>query len=293
MAISEVKQTFVRPFMEGLTAPDNSWQSGFDVWTDDVAAVKLASLSGVGNVPVWNGADDITTADVNDRYNNTLTYTKYALQVRINKYDAKDVPRIVQDAATKLGVSIANTYGSIGATILEDTFDATTTAGDGVALISDSHPTNSGASRDNKMTSSFDRTAYMAAVSLASLWTNYMNQEEDWSNEPVLLYGSPADTTFRETAHEVFASQFSSSQMQSNAAAMYAPEVVIWSKLTDSTRWWVVSKTRKPLVFWVRSGAETNTTIDEDNRNIKITTDFAIGTVAKPDPAGIIGSDAA
>lgn len=293
MAISEVKQTFVRPFMEGLTAPDNSWQSGFDVWTDDVAAVKLASLSGVGNVPVWNGADDITTADVDDCYNNTLTYTKYALQVRINKYDARDVPRIVQDAATKLGVSIANTYGSIGATILEDTFDATTTAGDGVALISDSHPTNSGASRDNKMTSSFDRTAYMAAVNLASLWTNYMNQDEDWSNEPVLLYGSPADTTFRETAHEVFASQFSSSQMQANAAAMYAPEVVIWSKLTDSTRWWVVSKTRKPLVFWVRSGAETNTTIDEDNRNIKITTDFAIGTVAKPDPAGIIGSDAA
>lgn len=292
MAITEVKQTFVRPFFEGLTMPDNSWQNGFDVWTDDVAAVKLASLSGVGNVPVWNGADDITTADVNDRYNNTLTYTKYALQVRINKYDARDVPRIVPDAATKLGVSIANTYASIAATILEDTFDATTTAGDGVALCSDSHPTASGASRDNKMTSAFDRTAYMAAVNLAALWVNYQNQEEDWSNDPVVLYGSPQDTTFREVAHEVFASQFSSSQMQSNAAAMYAPETVIWSKLTDSTRWWILSKIRKPLVFWYRSAAETNTTIDEDNRNIKITTDFAIGTVAKPDPVGIIGSDA-
>jgi len=292
MALTEVKQTFVRPFMEGLTQPDSSWQNGFDVWTDDVAAVKLAAFSGIGTVPVWDGTNDYPQADVNDRANTTLTYTKYALQARINKYDAKDVPRIVSDAAQKLGIAIANTYGSIAAARLADAFNTTTTSGDGVALCSDSHPTASGASRDNKLTSAFDRTAYMAAVNLASLWTSYHNLDEDWSADPKILFASPQATTFREDTIEVFGSALSGSDMQANAAASFRPEVNIWAKLTDSTQWFLISKLRKPLVFWIRTGAESTTVIDEDNGNIKISTDFAIGTIAKPDPVGIIGSDA-
>lgn len=291
MALTEVKQTFVRPFMEGLTQPDSSWQNGFDVWTDDVAAVKLAAFSGIGTVPVWDGTNDYPQADVNDRANTTLTYTKYALQVRINEYDAMDVPRIVSDAASKLGIAIANTYGSIAAARLADCFNVTTTSGDGVALCSDSHPTASGALRDSKLTSSFDRTAYMAAVNLASLWQSYNNLDEDWSADPKILFASPQATTFREDAFEVFGSALSGSDMQANAAASFRPEVNIWAKLTDSTQWFVMSKLRKPLVFWIRKGAESTTKIDEDNGNIKISTSFAIGTIAKPDPVGIIGSD--
>lgn len=290
MSLTEVRQTFVRPFMEGLTQPDSSWQNGFDVWTDDVAAVKLAAFSGVGTVPTWDGSNDYPQADVNDRANTTLTYTKYALQVRINKYDAMDVPRIVPEAAQKLGVAIANTYGSIAAARLADCFNVTTTSGDGVALCSDSHPTASGAVRDSKIASAFDRTAYMAVVNLASLWQSYHNLDEDWSADPKMLFGSPQDTTFRETAVEVFGSSVSSDQMQVNAAASYRPEVNVWAKLSAANQWFVVSKLRKPLVFWIRSGAESTTTIDDDNGNIKISTDFAIGTIAKPDPIGIIGS---
>lgn len=295
MSLSAVKQQFVKPFMEGLQMPSEQWMGGFDVWKDDVPSQLLASMSGIGTVPQWDGTNDIDTADVNDRYSSTLTYTKYALQVRINEYDALDIPRIVGDAGQKLGVAIANTYGSIGADRLADVFDTTTTSGDGVALVSDSHPTASGASRDNKMTSSFDRTAYLAAVNLARLWVSYHNQEEDWSGDPKILYGSPSDTTFAETAFEVFGSQVSSSQMQANAAGVNVPEVALWAKLTDSTQWMLMSKLRKPLVYWIRRGAEGRTTVkvDEDNRCVKITTDFAIGTIAKPDPVGIIGSDAA
>ena len=293
MALSDIKQTFVQPFMEGLTQPDMSWQQGFDMWTDDVASVKLASFSGIGTVPVWDGSNDYPQADVNDRFNTTITYTKYALQARLNKYDAQDVPRIVAEAGLKLGVAISNTYGAIAADRLDDVFNTTTSAGDGKALCADDHPTASGANRDNKMTSAFDRTAYMAAINLASLWASYHNMDEDWSGDPKVLYGSPQDTTFREVAAEVFGSSVSSDQMQVNAAASYRPQVVTWAKLTDSTQWFLLSTLRKPLVFWIRSGATQNTVIDDDNGNIKISTDFAIGTIAKPDPIGIIGSDAA
>jgi len=292
MALTEVKQTFVKPFFDGLTQPSDAWKGGFDMLTDDVAAMKLASMTGIGRVPVWDGSSDVDQAFVNDLFNTTLTYTKYALQVRLNKFEVRDLPRVVADAGTRLGVSIANTYGSIAADRLADVFSATTSAGDGKALVADDHPTRSGAVRDNKMTSAFDRTSYLAAVNLASLWVNYENDEDDWSGDPLCFYGSPSDTTLRETAFEVFGSAVSSSQMQANAAAQYRPDEVLWAKLTDSTRWMLLSKLRMPLIFWVRAGAETNTVIDEDNLSYKITTSFAIGTAAKPDPAGIIGSDA-
>lgn len=290
MALSEVKQEWVTPFMEGLTSPSEAWRAGFDIMTDDVASKKLASMSGISRVPIWNGSVDRDVAEVNDLYNVPLTYTKYALQVRLNKYDVKDIPGLVADSARKLGIAIANTYGSIAADRMADIFAPTTSAGDGVALVSDSHPTANGGTRDNKLTSAFDRTAYMAAMSLAALWTDYQGNEDAWAEEGKILFGSAADTTFYSTFVEVFRSDVSSAAMQSNAAKDFVPQVVVWPKLTTSTRWSVHSTVRKPLVLWIRSGAENETMIDEDNGGVKINTDFAIGTCAKPDPAGVVGS---
>lgn len=292
MSLTEVRDTVVLPFMEGLTQPSEAWRQFFEVRTDDVAAVKLASYSGIGGVPEWDGSNDISTADVNDRFNTSLSYTKYALQVRLNKYDIRDVPGLLENAVRKLGVAVANTYGSIGADRLEDVYDATSTAGDGVALISDSHPLASGGTRDNKLTSAFDRTAFMAAINLASLWKSYHGQEEDWSGDDLVMYGSPADSSLRENVHEVFRSVLSGQDNQANAALGYNVTPVIWAKLTDSTRWGIISRSRTPLVYWIRSGAEQSIDVDVDNRGTKITVDFAIGTQIKPDPVGIIGSDA-
>ena len=292
MALSEVKQTLVEPFMEGLSMPSEGWRQCFEVRTDDAASVKLASMSGVGAIPVWDGSSDLDTADVNDRFSSTISYTKYALQVRVNKYDQKDVPGLLEGAVRKLGVAIANTYGTIGADRLNDIFDVTSTAGDGVALISDSHTLASGANRDNKLTSAFDRTALMAALNLASLWKSYHGQEEDWSEDGMVLFGSPLDTTFRETANEVLRSTVSSDQMQVNSALGYDITPMVWAKLDDSTRWGIISKSRTPLIYWIRSGAEQSIAVDEDNLGTKISVDFAIGTQVRPDPVGIIGSDA-
>lgn len=290
MSLTEVRQTFVEPFMEGLTMIDSSWQQGYVVRRDDVASFKMASMSGIGAVPVWDGSNDVATADVNDRYNTTVSYTKYALQARINKYDRKDLPGIVTDAATKLGISAMSTYASVAAGLLNNAF-GTTQAGDGVALVSDSHP-KQGGTRDNKMTSAFDRTAYFAGRALARNWMSYHDIPENWSGDGMWVYLSSQDSTSEEVSGELFNSQLSGADMAINVAKGLDATPIIWEYLTDSTRWFLVSKRRSPLVFWIRSGVEQNVTIDQDNLNDKVTIDFAIGTQTRPDPVGIIGSDA-
>lgn len=290
MSLTEVRQQFVEPFMEGLSMVETSWQQGFTIRRDDVASWKMASMSGIGAIPVWDGSNDVATADVNDRYNTTVTYTKYALQGRVNKYDEKDLPGIVADAATKLGISAMSTYASVAAGLLNNAF-GTTQAGDGVALCSDSHPTATGL-RDNALASAFDRTCYFAAKSLARNWVSYHNIPENWAGDGMYVYGSSQDATFEEVSTEVFGSAYSSSEMQVNAAQGQATPV-IWEYLTDSTRVFFVSKRRSPLIFWIRSGVESNVNVDQDNLNSKVTIDFAIGVQVRPDPVGIIGTDAA
>ena len=290
MALTEVLQTVVTAFMEGVTAPSEAWRQGFDVMTDDVAIKKLASFSGIGAITVWDGVNDLDVADVNDRLNQTLTYTEYGLQLRIPKRKAKDVPGLLEGGVRKLGVAVANTYGSIGASRMADIFASTTSAGDGVALISNSHTMASGALRDNLLGSNFDRSAFFGAINLAMLWPSYHGQEDAFHEDPMVFYGSPQASTLLETVGEVFTSAVSSDQMQTNMARGYNVTPVIWPKLTVSTRAALVSTLRKPLVYWIRDDAEQGLAFnDEDNLNIKVNVDFAIATGCKPDPAGIIG----
>ncbi len=289
MALTEVIQTIVEPYAEGLTQPSEAWRAGFDVMTDDVATKKLATFSGIGAIPVWDGVTDLDIADLNDRYNQTITYTEYGLQLRVPKRKQKDIPGLLEGGVRKLGVAVANTYGSIGAERLADVFDTTTSAGDGKALCANDHPTAAGGTRDNLIESACDRSGFLAGINLASLWTSYHGQEEDFSDDDFVLFGSPQDPTLRETWAEVFGSAVSSDQMQVNAAAGYRVERVLWAKLSVSTRQMLISKSRKPLAYWIRDSAESGTIVDEDNLNTKVNVDFAIGTMAKPDPVGIIG----
>lgn len=291
MALSEVVDRDLQAFAEGLVQPNMEWQGAYNVFARDSPSIKMANYSGVNAIPEWTNdtEDDIATTSVNDLYTRTLTATWYALQVRVTKKQRKDVPGVEDGAWRALGVSTANTYATIAAGLLNNAF-GTTQAGDGVALCDNSHPTAGGGTRDNLLGSAFDRTAFMAAVNLASVWKSYHNHEFDFSNDGFYFLGSPTDSTLRESVHEVFSSIYSSSQMQSNAANGYNTTPIIWSRLTSSTRWFLVSKLHKPLNFWIREGAEENLAIDQDTLQSKLSVNFAVGVQASPDPTGIIGS---
>lgn len=291
MALTEVVDRDLQAFAEGLAQPNMDWQQAFNVFARDTPSIKMANYSGVGQVPEWTSSteDEIATTTMNDLFTRTLTATWYALQVRITKKQLKDVPGVVEGAWRALGVSTMNTYATIAAALVNNTF-GTTQAGDGVALCNDSHPIVGGGTRDNALASAFDRTAFMAAVNLASLWQSYQGHEFDFSNDGFYFLGSPQDSTLREKVHEVFNSSVSSSQNQSNAAQGYNTTPIIWSRLTSSTRWWLQSKLYKVFNFWIREGAEENLAIDQDTLQTKLSVNFAVGTQANPDPTGIIGS---
>lgn len=291
MALTEVKDELLITFMEGISSvPRMDWEPCFEVRRDDIPSLKLASMSGIGAIPVWSGTGDLTPADFNDRANTSITYEKYGIEGQLNKYDRLDVPGLEAGAMAKMGVAVGNTMGAIAADRLNDIYNLTTTSGDGVALASDSHPLASGGFRDNLLASAFDRSAVMVAFNLASLWTSYHGQEEDFSEDNFIFLGSPLDSSLRETYREVFGSQLSSSQMQLNAALDAKVTPLIWQRLSNANRWSLISRERTPLIYWIREAPENTITMSETSRQLKIGVDFGIGTGVRPDPVGIIAS---
>lgn len=291
MALVEVVDRELMAFAEGLVMPNMEWQPAFNVFARDTPSIKMANYSGVGQIPEWGGdtEDEVATTSMNDLWTRTLTATWYALQVRVTKKQRKDVPGVIEGAWKALGVSTMNTYATIAASLLNNSF-GTTQAGDGVSLINDSHPIAGGEVRDNALGSAYDRTAFMAAINLASLWKSQQGHEFDFSNDGFYFFGSPADSTLRERVDEVLNSAVSSSQNQKNAASGYNTTPILWSRLTSASRWWIQSKTYKTLNFWIREGAEENLARDQDTLQDKLSVNFAVGTQANPDPTGIIGS---
>lgn len=287
---TNVLQTTVKSYMEGLRMVPNSWEQFYDVLTDDVPSLRIASVSGVGELPAWDGANDVDITTVSERGSKTLDYVKYALQVRIPKLDARDVPGLVEQAAKKLGIATESTRGTVAAAKLNNAFGTTTTA-DGQSLCSDSHTSRSGASRDNKLTSAFDRTALFTALALARNWESFENIDYDLADLGWYLM-TPVTATLLETVDETLKSQLSGADMAMNAALGYDITWIPWAKITDATYWFLGSKAEKSLVVWDRLPAEQTLSIDEDSLSYKITAVSAVVCQCKPQPEGIFGSDA-
>lgn len=285
-------QVMVHSYVEGQRAVPSGWRQLYEFNSDDVPSMRLASISGAGEVPQWDGTSDLDVATLSELGSKSLDYVKYGLQVRIPKLDAKDVPGLIEQAARKLGIATDSTYGTIAAAKLNNAFGTTTTA-DGKALVADDHTTRT-STRDNKSTSAFDRTALFVSLAQAANWHSYEDLDYDLSEMGWYLAYPAQSATLMETVPEVLGSAVSSSEMQLNAAAGWNITPVPWAKIdtAGSANWFLISKVEKPLVFWERQGPQQTLDIDEDNRSFKISVDFAVVCQCRPQPDGIFGSDA-
>lgn len=289
LTTSNVKQiTVAERFWEGMVRPRQDWTKVFKIHRNDESSIRIAALEGIGNIPTWNGSADLTTETIDSTGATTMTYAARGLQVLINKYDAKDVPGIVEMAATKLGVSVGATYSTLAWAILGNAFTSETVA-DSKALCATDHTTAT-TTRSNKGTSALDRTALEAAITAMRNWDNYQDQPYDLAGFQIYLV-VPNGLEF--TAHQIVASMYTSSQMQVSKLATMPIEVVVSPYLTDANDWFLIVDpvVEAPLHLWERSAPDFAVRlIDQDNLQTKLNVDFALAVDAGPQPDGIYGS---
>tara|TARA_R100000995_G_scaffold82303_1_gene56026 strand:- start:30 stop:938 length:909 start_codon:yes stop_codon:yes gene_type:complete len=298
LTTSNVKRTAVEAFFEGMAIVSDNWRSFMDFRTDDVPALRLAAMTGLGNFTSWDGASDlgIETVDRPGHDGVTLSYSQYGYQCRISKADVADVPGIVGEASKKIGVSLANTYANLAYTRLNLGFGGGSTVGSGNQMFSPTHTRASG-TRSNHTSSALDRSSFMAAITAYRGWTNYQSQPYDLTAGGFCLVVPPA---LEETAKQIVRSPFAlttvasagaPAQGESNIAGDYGTEVVVSPHLTDANNWFLMSKLERTIKIWERFAPSIATTIDEDDKRVKISVDFALATGVNAQPDGAYGAE--
>ncbi len=315
LTTSNAKAVNTVAFFEGLTLSVNDdWRKIFDYREDDVSTLRLASLTGVGDVGKWNSGaggtqagstTDINRVTVDSTGAKDLNFESYAVQVYLHKFDQMDIPGIAQMASRKLGQAVAHTYRSLAFGVLGDAFDASAMAmADTKALCSATHTTASG-TRSNVLSTALDRSSFLNAMKLGKKWTNYQGQYTNLFDGDVCLVVAPdqeaaaleflnasynrgADTTVADaTPGSEFGMQANAVRFMNGGAFV---DLIVSPHLT-ANKWFVVSKQETPLRAWSRSAPLYTQHIDPDMRDNRLTVDFAVAFSAGPQSDGIVGAD--
>ena len=290
---SNIKSTAVQTFMEGLLTDHNDWAQIFNLMNQDVASIRLAGIQASPNIATWDGTSSITTDAPAEDMTTTLTYTAYAQQCRLSKFDIKDNPELVSMVSNKMARSVNSTMRNLAYTKLAGAF--TGTLSDGNPLCSGSGRTDSnGDDRVNKLTSALSQSTFEDAIEALRKYKTAKAQSNDVVDMGAMYLVVPPEL-------EVLARQIVGSDFHGGAhtAATFnrlnvtkgRATVLVSNQLTDANDWFLVSEPPiSPLVFWTRSTPEYTAVIDQDNQYLKLTTIFAAVADYRPDPTGILGS---
>jgi len=283
---ANVKQTVVERFFEGLFSVSEQWAQAYDYRRNDIADLRISPITGVSSIPNWNGGD-LPVQELEALTPQLVQYEKFGLQVRVDKYDARDVPESTSTLPQRIGVATATTYAAKAAEILAGAFTTSTTSVDGLALCATNHTTKIG-TRSNKLTTALDSAAIMAAIAMFRRWRDYQGLPRDVVAEGGFFLIIPPD--LEEAAGQALGSSVTSAAMQLNMAGSYGIDTIVWNHLTDVDNWFLVSKAGSPLIFWERSAPDLQVQIDEDSKAGKYSLDFAISSAVSALPDGIVGS---
>ena len=290
MAISfdNLKERILLRTMEGLSAVDDQWTKVFKIHQLDAAGLRIASMEGIGDLQTWDGTSSITTASIDSMGAKDISYLAKAIQCTVPYLTERDVPGIVEDAARKIGVSVASTQAGQAYTAMNSAFGSLTTA-DGKALYAADHTTTSGV-RSNVGTSALSTAAVLAGAESLNSWVNFQDQKFPQAMNGEKLYLCVPPSLYA-TAVQIAQSQFTSDQLQVNAARGLNLEVIQSPHLTGNEWHLVVDPMINggPFVAFDRMPLEVVTTRDQDTKTLKITATYAMGVSAHPDPTGAFG----
>lgn len=307
MDFTNVKATLVRVFMEGLLEANTDWQQIFNLYTDDQARLRLAGLTGIPNIPTWDGSAAVTTADMDSTGNIDMTYAGYGIQVQLNKYDIVDIPSLLPSATNKLARSVSSTFRSLAFAELAGAF--TNVVADGKALCANDHPT-AGATRDNLGTTGLDRGSFEAAWTQLREWVNFQDQPFDQTTLTRSMY-LVVPPELESIARQIVGSPYAMTQgvvvdtsgPPPDGPTAYAPsqgeinvslgraQVIVSNELTDASDWFLVcGEGYSPLQFWTRGAPQYTVDVDQDTRITKLTVVFAAVAESGPQPDGIFGA---
>lgn len=286
-------QTFFAGGQQHVGVSNPAWEQMYD-WSyqSNVNTIQMGAMSGVGKFASWSGEATISPSAIEAMDSKSLSYGIFAASVAVNPYVAAEVPGYRDLILSRLGFAAASTIHSAAGIALAGSF--TSSSGNDKVhatkpLIAADHEMVGG-TRSNKISSAYDRAAFLAARNGMTTWQDYQG------SMVYNLTGAGFNVAFhpsnREAVIQSFASTVTSSQNQFNVAGLDDVNLVECPYLADEDD--VLVSTRidgsKPFKAWERQAPTLSIGYDASKGGLEIITchlAYGFGNGGTPD--GVFG----
>ena len=270
------------------------WTEIFDTESSDRAFEEEVMLSGFANAAVKPEGQGVTFDDAQETFTARYTNETIALAFAITEEAIEDnlYDRLASRYTKALARSMASTKQIKGAAVLNNGFDNTYAGGDGVALLSDAHPTLSGTFRNELATAAdLNETSLEQSLNDIAAFTDERGLKIAARGMKMII---PPQLQF--TADRLMKSEGRTGTADNDINAIknmgMVPEgYTVNHYLTDPDAFFIKTDVPNGLKHFNRSPIKTTMEGDFDTGNVryKARERYVFGF---SDPRGIFGSDA-
>lgn len=245
----------------------------FDKETSDKAYEERVQYTGLGLAPVKSQGASIGYDDDQQGYVSRATNVTYAIGAVVTREAIEDgkYESVAKRLSKGMAFSLRQTKENVGANMINRAFSGSYLGGDGVALISASHP-EIGGNQSNHIATAAD----LSEASLEDLLIQIM-QAANSRGLKISLIGQklivPPALVFEAT--RILKSQLQSGTANNDVNALKAMGllpggVVVNHYLSDSDAWFVKTNAPEGLIYQERRGYEFTQDNDFDTENAKM-----------------------
>lgn len=256
---------------------------------DPRAVIKYTNYSGFADVPQWKDGEPIPVDEALKIGDQTLTMLFYGMGFPVTRQHVRyGELRLINQWASSLGRSAAQTMGVAGATLLNSAFSTTHTHFGTKTLCSTTHTTAGAGTRANRPTTDTALTpsTWEALCVLAMNWVNYRGLNDPWT--PDLMIVPPA---LRSIGAKILGSTLEPSNTDNDMNVHKGmAQLVVEPRLSSTTAHFGMARGRAELqfIYGQRPRMISYMTPGEESIVKGIAFDFVTG-IGKPD--FVVGTD--
>lgn len=247
------------------------WSKMFDMETSNMHYEELVELTGFPLAPVKDEGTATSFSDESQGVVNRATHVAYGLGYICTREEIEDglYPIVTKRRTSALAFSMAATKNTVGANVYNRGFSGSYTFGDGVSLLSTSHPVKAGGVQSNKLSVAAD----FSESSLEDLCIQIMQAKNardlNVPLQPKTLIGPPQLAfEFERVVKSTLQNDTANNAINSLRSMGLIPEVIVNPYLTDPDAWFVRTNAPYGMVGYDRTPIEFSNDGDFSTDNL-------------------------
>lgn len=254
------------------TKHDPKYVDLFDQTTSDKAWEDMVEATGFGLAPVKNQGTATSFDSETQGTINRMTHVAYSLGYIVTKEEQRDnlYEEVSMKRTSAIAYSMNQTKETVAANVYNRAFSGSYTFGDGVALLSASHPVTAGGTQSNILSVAAD----FSESSLEDLLIQMMNAKNSRglriNPQPKCLIGNVALAfEFTRVLNSVLQNDTANNATNALRAMGSIPKISLNPFLTDTDAWFIRSDVPSGMTMFMRDPIEFGQDNDFDTYNLK------------------------